>query len=121
MMCDSSSGEDTAAHARVLAKSRMEENTEHAAQIWMVGELVAADRGCAAAQHTPESPDSEEVDDPSDCPSDMMRGLMAVSRALCFATGGPQPSGQSASFNWCLRVLICVRPIIAEWPLLTQL
>jgi len=27
---------------------------------------------------------------------------MAVSRALCFATGGPQPSGQSASFKVCL-------------------
>ena len=30
-----------------------------------------------------------------------MRWLMAVSRALCFATGGPQPSGQSASFKLC--------------------
>ena len=48
-------------------------------------------------------------------------GMTAVARALCFATGGPQPSGQSAGFNWCLRVLICVRPINAEWPLLTQI
>ena len=32
-----------------------------------------------------------------------MRGLIAAARALCSATGGPQPSGQSASFKLCLR------------------
>ena len=47
--------------------------------------------------------------------------MTAVARALGFATGGPQPSGQSASFNWCPLVLICVCAIIAGWPLLTQL
>ncbi len=31
----------------------------------------------------------------------ILRGLMAVSLALCFATGVPQPSGQSASFKLC--------------------
>ena len=31
----------------------------------------------------------------------IVRGLMAVARALCSATGGPQLSGQSASLNLC--------------------
>ena len=48
-------------------------------------------------------------------------GMTAVARALCSATGGPQPSGQSASFNLCPLDLFYVRPIIAGWPLLTQL
>ena len=48
-------------------------------------------------------------------------GMTAVARALCSATGGPQPSGQSASFNLCPLDFFYVRPIIAGWPLLTQL
>jgi hypothetical protein len=56
---------------------------------------------CSLNGPTFESASSESDVKSSQYRRGILRGLMAVSRGLCFATGGPQSSGQSPSFKLC--------------------